>query len=388
MKQVIKKKIAEKYNIDTTNYTYTLVCDGSSILKACLVSEKLNSDGKEYGSIINFFNIIKTVLMRRDFSKCYVFFDDNFSGQKRFEIYPAYKLNREDKHYDATCLSSYDKAINDYVKKVMQYHQNKKITEKKELVRGETDDERYQRSRNIIFQMCDELFIRTYMSEYVEADDLIAFTVQNGKPNEKFCIISGDRDLSQLISKDVCLYVLQNKHYVTTENSVEELGILHENVVLMKMFCGDTSDNIKGIKGCGEKTFLDLFPEVLEHSVSVSDIINHAKEINESRAKEKKKPLKVCDNIINAITDGIQGDKIYEINEKIISLKKPLLTEESENFMKDFVDSPLDCENRSFENLYKIIVENNMESLLDSDKFSNFFSVFNGLIYREKHFSE
>ena len=31
---------------------------------------------------------------RRDFSKCYVFFDDNFSGQKRFEIYPAYKLSK------------------------------------------------------------------------------------------------------------------------------------------------------------------------------------------------------------------------------------------------------------------------------------------------------
>lgn len=382
MRQVIKKKIAEKYNIDTTNYTYTLVCDGSSILKACLVSDKLNSDGKEYGSIINFFNIIKTVLERRDFSKCYVFFDDNFSGQKRFEIYHDYKQNREDKKYDMTQISDYDKQINDYIKKVLSYSKTKKV----EVKRGETDDERYQRSRDIVFQMCDELYIRTYMSEYVEADDLIAYTVQHGKPNEKFCIISGDRDLSQLISKDVCLYTLQNKHYVTHENSVAELGILHENVVLMKIFCGDVSDNIKGIKGCGEKTFIDLFPDVLEHKVSVDDIIAHAKEINESRAKEKKKPLKVCENIINSITDGIQGKDIYNINEKIISLEKPLLTEESENFMKDFIDSPLDGEGRSFENLYKIICDNKFESLMDSDKFSNFFSVFNGLIYREKHF--
>ena len=73
---------------------------------------------------------------------------------------------------------------------------------------------------------------------------------------------------------------------------------------------------------------------------------------------------------------------------KIISLEKPLLTEESEDFMKDYIDSPLDCEGRSFENLYKIICDNKFESLMDSDKFSNFFSVFNGLIYREKHFSD
>ena len=68
MKQPIKKKIAENNNIDTTKFTYTLVVDGSSVLKTSLVSNKLNSDGLEYGAIETFFKIIKNVLVRRDFS--------------------------------------------------------------------------------------------------------------------------------------------------------------------------------------------------------------------------------------------------------------------------------------------------------------------------------
>ena len=91
MKQPIKKNIAEKHDIDTVKPQYTLVVDGSSVLKTSLVSNKLNSDGIEYGAIETFFRMIKNVIVKRDFSKCYVFFDDDKSGQLRANIYPLYK---------------------------------------------------------------------------------------------------------------------------------------------------------------------------------------------------------------------------------------------------------------------------------------------------------
>lgn len=383
MKQVIKKKIVEKHNIDVTKYEYTLVCDGSSILKNSLVANKLNSKGLNYAPIIQFFLTIKQVLAKRDFSKCYVFFDDNLSGQLRANIYPLYKSNR-DKHYELSNLSDYDKKINDYVKKVLEYSRNKK--KEQEVKRGETDEETYARCMNVILQMCEELFIRTYMAEYVEGDDLIAYVAHNRKPNEKVVIISGDRDISQLVNEDVTLYVLQTKKYITVENSVEQLGYRCDNIVLQKIFCGDQSDAIKGIKGIAEKGFTTLFPDVLTRKVSVDEVISMAKEINEQRAKEKKKPLKSCENIVNCVTDGIQGDKLFEINEKIISLDKPLLTEEAEKFMKDFISSPIDAEDRTMENLYKIICENGMEDLYDGEKFSNFFQTFSLLIHNEKNY--
>lgn len=382
MKQPIRKSVAEANNIDTTKYEYTLVVDGSSVLKTSLVSNKLNSEGKEYGAIEVFFKIIKNVLVKRDFSKCYVFFDDDKSGQLRANIYPLYKANR-DKNYDKPDLSEYDKKLNDYVSKVLSYSKAKKQGQK--VNRGETDDERYERSRSIILSMCEELFIRTYMSKYVEADDLCAYVVKHRKPNEKICIISGDRDLTQLICEDVCLYVLQTKSFVTAENSVEKLGYTHENVVLKKIFCGDVSDNIKGIKGCGEKTFFDLFPKAKTTKMSVDDIISEAKLINEERVKEKKKPLTCCTHIINCDTDGIQGTELYQINEKIISLEKPLLTNEAEEFMEVLTTSPLDPDGRDMRNLYQIIMAQKIESLYDTKNFSDLFDAYGALIYREKH---
>ena len=381
MKQVIRKAIIEANNIKTEESTYTLVIDGSSVLKTALVANKLNQDGLDYGAIINFFNLIRQVIVKRDFSRCYVFFDDDLSGQLRADIYPLYKANR-DKHYEIN-ESEYDKKINDYVRKVLAYSRDKKKNEQK--VRGETEDERYQRCRDVIIKMCEELYIRVYMAKYVEADDLCAYVVRHKKPNEKIYIISGDMDLSQLIADDVCLYILKKKKYVIPSNSVEVLGCTHENIVLKKIFCGDTSDNIVGIKGLGEKTFFTLFPKAIDSKVSVDEIIDMAKEINEQRKREKKRPLKSCENIINRITEGIQGDKIYEINKKIISLDEPLLTDEAKEMMEMLTTLPLDDEGRDFKNLYVIAQENKINDLLDDGKLGDFFGAFNGLIYRQKH---
>ena len=382
MKQVIRKTIVEANNINTEQPSYTLIVDGSSVLKTALVSNKVNQDGLEYGAITNFFNIIRQVIVKRDFSKCYVFFDDDLSGQLRAEIYPLYKANR-DKHYNLN-ESDYDKKINDYVKKVIEYSRQKK-QQAKQSQYNETEDERYRRSRDIIIEICEELFIRVYMAKYVEADDLCAYVVRHKKPNEKIYLISNDRDLAQLISSDVCLYVLNKKEYVIPSNCVDVLGCTHENIVLKKIFCGDVSDNICGIKGLGEKTFFNLFPEAVSTKLLVEDIITRANEINEQRKKEKKRPLKSCENIVNCVTDGIQGKSIYEVNKKIISLEEPLLTEEATEMMESLTTLPLDEEGRDFKNLYRIVQENKINDLMDDGKLGDFFGAFNGLIYREKH---
>lgn len=381
MKQVVKKKIQETYDIKTSEPIYTLVCDGNSILKNSLVAEKLNSKGINYAPIIQFFLTIKQVICKRDFSRCYVMFDGHGSGQLRANIYPTYKANRG-KNYNLPYMTEYDKKINDFVKAVLAKSKQKKV----EVKRGETEEETFERCKSIILQMCDELFIRTYEADDVEGDDLIAYVCHNKRPNEKIVIISGDRDLSQLVSDDITLYVLQTKKYVTVENSVNVLGYRCDNIVLQKIICGDSSDNILGIKGVAEKGLYKLFPDMLTKKMKLDDILSQAKTINEERVNNKQKPLKSCENLINSVTDGIQGDKIYEINEKIISLDKPMLTEEAEEFMKEFIDSPLDSEDRDFKNLYNIIICNNMEELFDSNKFSSFFEVFNGIITHEKNF--
>ena len=378
MKQVIRKTIKEANNISDEKPIYTLLVDGNSVMKMSLVDKRLNTNGLEYGMVFQTLLQIKMQLQRKNFDFVYIFFDGDKSGQLRFDIYPDYKANR-DKNYDE---SEYDKMINAYCKKVIEYSKNKKS----KTVEQEKEDENFHRQRGILFKCLEELFCRQLIFDYVEGDDLIAYYCKHKKPNEKIVIMSGDRDLTQLIADDICVYVTQLKKYITPQNHIENIGYTHENVLIKKIICGDVSDNIKGIKGVGEKTFFELFPDAKTKRITLDEVLERSQQLIEERRLKKLKPLKSTENIVNRVTNGCQGEDIYEINKKIIDLSEPLLTEEARNGIEAMMYAPLDPEGRDFKNLYSIIQENNMIDLLNTDVFSSFFSSFNGLIENEKKY--
>ncbi len=385
MKQVIKNTIKETYGITDEPTIYTLLLDMNSIMKMSLVDKRINSNGQEYGMVYQTLLQIKKQLEKKDFNFVYALYDGDNSGLLRYHIYNEYKSNR-DKHYELIGgVSDYDKKINEYCKKVIDYHNGKKnVTHK----RNETDDESFERQRNIIFTCLEELYCRNVICDEIEGDDLIAYYVNHKKPNEKIVIVSGDRDLTQLISDDVCVYVTQLKRYITPNNHIKYIGYTHENVLIKKILCGDVSDNIKGIKGMGEKTFFELFPDARTNKYTIDDILCKTNDLIEARKSSGKKPLAVMENIINKVTTGSQGDKILEINDALINLKHPLLTDEAVKEMTNIMYAPLDIDNRNFKNLYSIICENNIIELLDEEKFSNFFASFYGLINNEKKYSQ
>ena len=222
------------------------------------------------------------------------------------------------------------------------------------------------------------------MHDEIEADDFIAYYVLHKKPNERIVIMSNDRDLTQLISDSVIVYIQQLKKFINTKNHTEELGYNYQNVLLKKILCGDDSDNIKGIKMLGERTLFNNFQEFKERKVTLSEVIQKAKNINEERAKSKKKPLLWAKNIVDRVTDSSAGKDIYEVNKKIIDLSHPLMTKEGEKLMDDMMYAPLDPEGRSMSNLYQILCDNSIDELKDETKFSNFFIEYQYLIEKEK----
>ena len=382
MKQVIRQAIKEANNVNDEKPFYTLLLDMNSIMKMSLIDKRLNSKGEEYGMIFQTLLQIKIQLQRRDFTFCYAMYDGEQSGQLRYNYYQEYKANR-DKNYELhSGKSEYDKKIEAYCRKVLDYSRKKKQEQNKE----EDDDENFQRQREVIFECLEELFCRNCIFDEVEGDDLIAYYVMHKKPNEKILIVSGDRDLTQLISDDVSIYVTQLKKEITPQNHVKEIGFTHENVLIKKILCGDASDNIKGIKGMGERTFFNLFPSAVTEKITLDEVLEKTQELIDERVKNKKKPLAVTENLINRVTTGSQGKDIFEINDKIINLKHPLLTKEAETELNDLMYAPLDPEGRDFKNLYNIVVKNGMTDFLDENHFSNFFSSFNGLIDKEKKF--
>ena len=384
MKQVIKKTIKESKNINDEPLIYTLLVDGNNLMKISSVDKRMNGKGEEYGIVFQFLWQLHKLLQVKDYNFVYVMLDGEKSGQLRYNFYQDYKANR-DKNYELSgSKSEYDKQIDAYVKKVLDYSRNKQKTQ--ETVRGETEEESFERQKLILKQILEELFVRVCEYDEVEGDDLIAHYVKNKKSNERVVIVSGDRDLTQLINDEVCVYIPSLKKYISPKNHIQELGYTHENVLIKKILCGDSSDNIKGIKGMGDKTFFSLFPDAKTKKYTLDDIFVETKKNIEERLKNKQKPLQVTENILNKVTLGSQGDKIYEINDKIINLSNPLLTKEAKEELDNIMYAPLDPEGRDLKNIYQIIQENEMNDMLDEKKFGNLFAAFYKLIDTEKKY--
>ena len=377
MKQVSRHK--------STNYEYLLIIDGNNLMKIASVDKTMNNDGEEYGTVMSFLRILGGILSKKDFNYCIVCFDGKGSGVLRWELYEDYKANRgkDYEEYNPN-MTDYERNIRNFRKRAISYYSKKRQVTKKEQEEKEKEIKAFELQKYLIKSILEELCIRQYEYENTEGDDLIAYYVKNKKENEKIVIVSSDKDLTQLISDTVIIYNPRIKDYITKDNSIEKIGITHENVVLEKILCGDASDNIKGVKGMGETTLIKLFPEIKDKKTDLSAVIERSKQLLEERASNKKKPLKTLENILNGVTDGCQGDKLYEINKKIIDLSEPLLTDEAKRSLDDELYSVMDTSGRDIKNVYRIIGENNMTELTDENKFSRIFSPFDRIIMMEK----
>ena len=379
----MKQPVPSKHKDKVHNTFNTLLIDGSNLLEvSSRGDDRLSGTGKPTGGIFQFFLQLKMLLRKGNFRYVYVFWDGNQSGLLRYKLNSDYKANRDKEFEDEEELSDYMKAVNAKINGMKQYFSKKEDPIK--LAQRKKQKEIFHWQREVIIDCLEELFVRQCMCDKTEADDFIGYYVTHKKPNERIVICSNDRDLTQLIAEDVIVYVQSLKDFLTVKNYTKIEGINYQNVVLKKVLCGDTSDNIKGIKGFGEKTLLNNFDEITKRKVTLNEVIEKAKNINEERAKLKKKPLKWAENIVNRITDGVQGSEIYEINEKIIDLKKPLMTDEAVEMIENIMYTPIDPEDRTLENLYRILLENDVEDLRDETKFSNFFNEFLYLIDKEK----
>ena len=382
MGQPIPKKIKEiKPDAGVKQFT-TLLIDGSNILElSSCADHTLSNNGMDYGGVFQFLLQIKLLLQKGNFRYVYVMWDGINSGQMRYKLNSQYKSNR-DKEYDDDDLSPYMQAVNEKIKNMQNYFFKQKDPIK--MAERKKHKELFYWQRDVIMECLEELFIRQCLCDYTEADDLIGYYVAHKKPNERIVIVSNDRDLTQLISDDVIVYVQSMKKFINTKNHTDIMGYNYQNVVLKKIICGDSSDNIKGIKGVGEKTLFENIPEFKTRKVELEEVVDRVRKLNEERVSNKKKPLKWAENIVNRVTDGVQGDMVYEINRKIIDLRNPLMPDDAKELMDTIMYAPMDPEGRSLDNLYNIILKYDIDKLKDPTTFGNFFSEYINIMEKEK----
>ena len=119
-----------------------------------------------------------------------------------------------------------------------------------------------------------------------EADDVIAtLATRADEAGIRTCVVSTDRDAFQLVSDNVVLMMtprgVQEVNVYTPERVEARLGVPPEKVPDLIGLKGDTSDNIPGIPGIGDKTAAEL---MIRYG-SLEEVLEHADELSPARAK-------------------------------------------------------------------------------------------------------
>ena len=217
------------------NNTPIILIDGSSYLyRAFFACPPLtNAKGEPTGAIIGVVNMIRSLINQYDPTHIAVVFDAS-GGSFRNEIYSEYKATRQ---------------------------------EMPENLRPQIEP---------IHTILKAMGLPLLCVDGVEADDVIGtLAKQAEKENLEVLISTGDKDMAQLVSDKITLINTMNNTILDPKGVMEKFGVPPRKMIDYLALRGDTSDNIPGVPGIGEKTALNL----LTHFDSLNDIYSHLDEI-------------------------------------------------------------------------------------------------------------
>lgn len=135
----------------------------------------------------------------------------------------------------------------------------------------------------IIHEAVEALNLNFLEMEGFEADDLIAAYADKALAEGlEVVIVSGDKDLMQLIRPGVEFFDPLKDKFFTPEDVKEKFGVYPDRVVDVQAMAGDSIDNVPGIPGIGLKTAAQLVNEY----GSLEGVLSHAAEIKQNKRRE------------------------------------------------------------------------------------------------------
>ncbi|MFB3111896.1 MAG: 5'-3' exonuclease H3TH domain-containing protein, partial [Gemmatimonadales bacterium] len=166
------------------------------------------------------------------------------------------------------------------------YPEYKATREKLDAELQDTFDSSVER----IEQLLEAFGIPLVAVDGYEADDVIGtLATLAGAAGVHAVIVSGDKDFYQLIGPTISLLnpgrggpAAVQEEFVTVQNAARRLGVPPERVIDYLAMVGDSSDNVPGVKGIGDKTARQL----IEEFGDLDSILEHASEVKGKRARE------------------------------------------------------------------------------------------------------
>ena len=225
-----------------------------------------------------------------------------------------------------------------------------------------------------------------------EADDVIATLADNYQNKYEVVIVSGDKDFTQLVNEQISLFDPKSNKATDVQKVKEKYGILPTQFIDYLAICGDSADNIPGVKGIGPKGATKL----LGQFGNLDEIYENIEKIVPEKLKEKliehKKnaylsqklvtiirdvPLQVCDFKFekNSLKNGIEFLRNFNLRSIITKIEK--ITAQT-SISKDILEykNEFNFEENIFD--FTKTEEKNDVILVDSDaKFTNLLTEIN-----------
>jgi len=157
-------------------------------------------------------------------------------------------------------------------------------------------------------QVIDAMNITRLEKEGLEADDLIgAYSVKAAEDGFEVVIVTGDKDFTQLINDRIKILLpgksTENLELLDREGVKEKMGVYPELIKDLLALMGDSSDNVPGIKGVGQKTALNL----LDQYSTLDGVLEHAEEIKQKGLRKKvsegKESARLSKELVTIKTD-------------------------------------------------------------------------------------
>lgn len=246
-----------------------------------------NSKGMATNAVLGFINMVHRLLKERSPSHLAIAFDAK-GPVFRHELYPDYKANRPPMPEDL------------------------------------------QEQIPLIKQFVEAAGILLLEEQGVEADDILATLSQFfKKQGYRVVLVSGDKDLLQLVNELVIMYDPMKDNELGIAEVEEKYGVKLDQLLDYFSLVGDSSDNIPGVPGVGPKTAVKL----LGAYHSLEGLYEHAAEMKKSKMKEKiianKEQAFLSRQLIDLKYDVELPEKLdsYKINESDTESLTALYTE-------------------------------------------------------------
>jgi len=156
-----------------------------------------------------------------------------------------------------------------------------------------------------------------------EADDIIAtYATQASKKNWKVSIVSSDKDLMQVVSKNINLLDTMKNKTIGPDEVYEKFGVTPDKVIDVQALAGDSSDNIPGAPGIGIKTASDLINQFGD----LEKLLKNFGEIKQVKRKasiqDNINQIKISKELVTLRNDVKDIPKLEELEKKEISISK------------------------------------------------------------------